>query len=84
MSTYLGYIIFQQVQLGQVGMGGVLAVGPQQAGPSLCLQQVQESPITAWPAIQTAEVSGTCTPSYHNVGMHDNAHHHSMMLPKSS
>ncbi len=61
---HLGYIILLKVQLGQLGMGGVVALAPCKAGPSLGLEQVQEGSISARPPIQTAEVSGACTVIY--------------------
>ena len=64
LCMHLGYIILLKVQLGQLGMGGVVALAPCKAGPSLGLEQVQEGSISARPPIQTAEVSGACTVIY--------------------
>lgn len=56
-----------QIQLGELGVTGVRALAPQQAGPCLGLQQVQESSIAAWPPIQTAEIR--CAYRNHNIIM---------------
>lgn len=67
--VHLCDIILLQIQLGELGVTGVLALAPQQAGPCLGLQQVQEGSIAAWPPIQTAEVCCACRTHNINITM---------------